>query len=265
MDYDAVVVGGGPGGLAAALYLARFRRTVLLVDAGASRAVRIPRSHNYPGFPGGVAGADLVAAMHRQAQDHGVEFANGRVETITQADKGFSLRWSTSSASARLVLLATGVSDVEPQMAHLAKALREGVVRYCPVCDGYEVTGKAVGLIADSRADLFEAQYLRHFTPHLTLFVVSREVVFSAEQCRRLAGAGIRLVPEPISNIRLHDGKVTVQHGQRGNAVRLALLRARPAGACRACRSPRRAARRRRLPVCRRTAGNDRRRPLRCR
>lgn len=61
---DAVVVGGGPGGLTGAIYLARFRRRVLLIDAGHSRAVKIPRSHNMPGYPQGVVGAELVAAMH---------------------------------------------------------------------------------------------------------------------------------------------------------------------------------------------------------
>lgn len=212
-DFDAVVVGGGPGGLTAALYLARFRRRVLLVDAGASRAASIPRSHNYPGFPGGVTGADLLGAIRSQAQEYGVEFASGRVEAVSRQGDGFELRWPGGAATARMVLLATGVSDVAPDMPHIAQALHEGALRYCPVCDGYEVIGQAVGLIADSRADLFEALYLRHFTPHLTLFIVSREVAFSDAQRRELDAAGIRLVAEPITSIALADDGVVVQHG----------------------------------------------------
>ena len=60
--WDAVVIGGGPAGLAGALYLARFRRSVVLVDPGDSRASRIPRSHNVAGFPGVVAGEHLLRA-----------------------------------------------------------------------------------------------------------------------------------------------------------------------------------------------------------
>ena len=66
-DVDALVVGGGPAGLAAAIYLGRFLRRVLVVEDGRSRAATIPRSHNFPAFPDGVAGAELVAAMRAQA------------------------------------------------------------------------------------------------------------------------------------------------------------------------------------------------------
>src|SRR5690606_4929838 len=60
MPFDCLVVGGGPGGMTAAIYLARMNRKALLIDAGRSRASLIPRSYNHPGFPGGIRGRDLV-------------------------------------------------------------------------------------------------------------------------------------------------------------------------------------------------------------
>ena len=64
---DCLIIGGGPAGLTAAIYLARFRRRCLVLDAGASRASYIPNSHNYPGFPPGISGPDLLARLREQA------------------------------------------------------------------------------------------------------------------------------------------------------------------------------------------------------
>lgn len=215
-DYDALIVGGGPGGLTGALYLARFRRRVLLVDDGNSRAVTIPRSHNMPGYPDGVAGAELVAAIREQARRHGVEFASGRVHRQARSDTGFLVDWGDGRrVSARLLLVATGTSDIAPPMDCVMEAVRLGAVRYCPVCDGYEVIGKAVGVLADSEAGAREVLYLRNFTERLTLFVTSPEARIGQAHRRELAAAGVAVVADPVSSIRLWSGAVTVCHGDK--------------------------------------------------
>ena len=170
-SFDALVIGGGPAGLAGALYLARFRRSVLVVDEGRGRAMRIPLSHNVAGFPDGVNGTRLVGDMRQHAEAHGVRFAAGRVGALEHANGeaagGFVARWTDGSAQAPFVLLATGASDIEPDMPHLAEALRVGALRYCPMCDGYEVIDRDVGVLANSAAGVREALYLRHFTRSL--------------------------------------------------------------------------------------------------
>jgi thioredoxin reductase (NADPH) len=117
------------------------------------------------------------------------------------------------------VVLATGVSDVPPRMPHLADALRQGALRYCPVCDGYEVIGQAVGVIADDGSDTFEALYLRHFSERVTVFPVSDAVRFGAGQREQLQRAGVTLVEQPLASIRLWEGRVTVQHGDAQTQV----------------------------------------------
>ena len=212
--YDAIVIGGGPAGLAGALYLARFRRGVLVIDEGRGRAARIPCSHNMPGFPDGVAGGRLVAAMREQAAAHGVEFAAGRVRALApDGAGGFAVAWSRQRAGARSVLLATGASDRPPPMPYLADALRRGALRYCPVCDGYEASGQRVGVLADGERGAQEALYLRHFSPHVTLFGLHGAPALTPATRRALARAGIVRVEAPLDSLRLWKGAVIARHG----------------------------------------------------
>jgi hypothetical protein len=89
---DCLIVGGGPAGLTAAIYLARYRRFCCLIDDGASRAALIPASHNYPGFTG-IAGPDLLARLREQALLYGADLKTGWVSTLQRrADGAFIAR-----------------------------------------------------------------------------------------------------------------------------------------------------------------------------
>src|SRR6476620_11840164 len=86
---DCLVIGGGPAGLTAALYLARFRRRVLVIDSGKSRAAGIPRSHNHPGFIDGISGTDLLRTLQTQAEAHGATVISGTVVSLRPSGDGF--------------------------------------------------------------------------------------------------------------------------------------------------------------------------------
>jgi thioredoxin reductase (NADPH) len=196
-DIDTLIVGGGPAGLTAAIYLARFRRRVLLVDSGHSRAVSIPRSHNVPGHPEGVIGAELVSAMRRQAERYGVQFVAATVDALHPSHPGFWAQWSNCRVYAPNVLLATGVSDLPPRMPHLAEALRSGALRYCPICDGYEVIGQKVAVLADGVEGVGKALYLRRFSDDVKVFPAAPEVEFNERHRQMLRDADIELVNQP--------------------------------------------------------------------
>ena len=136
---DALVVGAGPAGLTAAIYLARFRRRIVLIDSGQSRADLIPITHNYPGFPFGTSGRDLLARLRAQAAHHGVQVRNGTVTELYRNSAGFTADAGGESIATRTVVLATGVVDRCPEIKDVRAATLSGRLRWCPVCDGFDV------------------------------------------------------------------------------------------------------------------------------
>jgi thioredoxin reductase (NADPH) len=145
--FDCVVIGAGPAGLTAAIYLARFRRRLLVVDAAESRAEWIPRSHNHTGFPDGVSGVELLRRMRLQAERYGARIQRGSIEALIREGDGFMARGSGLEISAGTILIATGVVDTPPAIPDARNAVRRGLLRFCPICDGYEVIDKRLAVI----------------------------------------------------------------------------------------------------------------------
>lgn len=218
MDYDCLVIGGGPAGLTAAIYLTRFHLSLKVVDAGKSRASWIPRTHNHAGFPGGIAGKELIARMREQAQMYGASIAKGRVTRLDKIEGGFKAEWGSGSVTARTVLLATGITNRRPPMDEDLhdQALAEGLIRYCPVCDGYEVTDKKVGVIGSGSHGVAEAVFLRGFTEDITLVAPDRSHDLSEQDKARMKEFGIKCVDGPCEAIAA-AGKcimITTPYGQ---------------------------------------------------
>ena len=162
--WDTIIVGAGPAGLTAATYLARFRRHVLVLDGGPSRAAWIPESHNTPGFPYGVGGPDLLTLMTKQAEQFGVAFQRARALRMSRAEGRFTVATSEGRLAARAVLVATGVLDRMPDLPDLAMAIRSGVVRMCPICDAFEAIGKRLAVLGRGGLAGREAQFLRTYS-----------------------------------------------------------------------------------------------------
>ena len=114
---DCLVVGGGPAGLTAAIYLSRYHLDILVVDGGKSRASWIPTSHNHAGFPDGISGKELLRRMRDQAQLYGTRIEDGQVTRIERGEDGlFTAEYGSGPVKARTVLLATGVTNRRPPM-----------------------------------------------------------------------------------------------------------------------------------------------------
>src|SRR6476469_271765 len=148
---DCVVIGGGPAGLLAAVYLGRYRRTVQVIDAGESRASKIPESHNYPGFFG-IAGPELLRRLRAQADKYGAQLVSGHVTSVRREGATFVATCSDGAVHARFILLATGLVNHCPPIEGQPADCPSQVIRFCPICDGYEAIDRRVGVVGDIKA-----------------------------------------------------------------------------------------------------------------
>jgi thioredoxin reductase (NADPH) len=204
---DCLIVGGGPAGLTAAIYLARFHLDILVVDSGKSRATWIPCTRNHAGFPDGISGQDLLDRMKKQARKYGAEIQSEFVSKLERDEKSglFTATWGSGCATARTILLATGVANRRPPMDEALHddALARGLIRYCPICDGYEVTDKKVGVIGSDSHGVAEAVFLRSFTADVTLIAPDKAMKLKAEDQKKLKVAEIGCVTARPRRLRL--------------------------------------------------------------
>jgi thioredoxin reductase (NADPH) len=206
-----VIVGGGPAGLTAALYLARYRRRVVIIDAGASRASQIPESHNHPGFPG-ISGIALLARLREQASHYGVTALSGTVRSLAKQRGGvFRLRTDRLLLNAPRVLLATGIVDKAPALPGLEDAVAEALVRFCPICDGFEAIDKAIGVLGPFTEAATKALFMRTYSQRVTLLPLERP----SDACRlsELNEAGITVAAEPPVRFHKTQSGISIQLG----------------------------------------------------
>lgn len=222
---DCLIIGAGPAGLVAAIYLARFRRNICIVDAGDSRAMWIPVSHNFPGFPDGIPGPELLQRLRLQLAHHGVKVKPARVQKLLRNDDGlFEAELDEGVLRSRTVILATGAADVEPAMPALREAVRQGQVRHCPICDGFEVIGCEVGVAGSGKHLVKEALFIRNFADRVTVFSLNREIALDRRDRGKLEEAGIRIVEQPVHDLVVEQGKVKAIRAEDGREYRFDTL-----------------------------------------
>jgi thioredoxin reductase (NADPH) len=195
---DCLVVGAGPAGLTAAIYLARYRRVFLELDGGPSRAALIPLTHNFPAWPQGVSGETLLARLREQALTHEARIEPARVECLQRDGDGFVAIAGERRWRARFVVLATGVVDRQPDWPGLREATLDGLVRWCPICDGFELLDKEIALVTAAASGAGHARFLRTYSRRVTLVAMPDEEGIDAEGVTELEAAGIELEARPV-------------------------------------------------------------------
>jgi len=205
---DCLIIGGGPAGLLAAVYLGRYCRHVRVVDAGESRAAKIPLSHNYPGFFG-IGGRELLLRLREQAERYGAQLTRGRVTKLRKDSGKFVASYLDSQVEATFVLLATGLVDHCPPVDGAPADCPSDVIRFCPICDGYEAMDRRVGVLGDLHSGGKKALFLRTYTKDVSLFVAGDSK--GTDDTRRALEAELTIFDAP-KRIKLNTAdQVTIE------------------------------------------------------
>jgi thioredoxin reductase (NADPH) len=208
---DCLVIGAGPAGLTAAIYLARYRRDFVVLDGGASRAALIPLTHNFPAWPQGVSGEKLLARLREQAQAHGACIEDARVECLQRDGDAFVAVAGERKWRAAHVVLATGIVDRHPDWPGLQEATLEGLIRWCPICDGFEMLDKEIALVTAAGSGLGHAKFLRTYSRKVTLVALSDHEGLDAEGMADLEDAGIELEARPLLGFEARGRRVALR------------------------------------------------------
>jgi thioredoxin reductase len=217
MRHDAIVVGGSFAGLSAAMYIARARRSVCVVDAGSPRNRFAAHSHGFFAQDGSAPGAMLATARSQVAAYPTASFIEGEAARAARVPDGFSVELATGDVleGARLVL-AFGVSDELPVIPGLAERWGSTVLS-CPYCHGYEFSGKRLGVLYVSPTSLHQAMLIPEWGP-TTLYLNGGPEPDPATLAR-LRERGVVVEPAPVralhgdgaglSSIELTDGRTS--------------------------------------------------------
>jgi thioredoxin reductase (NADPH) len=227
---DCLIFGGGPAGLTAALYLARFNRRFVVVDSGTPRAAWIPTSHNIPVFAEGISGKDILARQREHAERYGARFLAGTVTGLQKVGDTFvavveARDGAVRQFRSRRVLLATGAVDIEPDLPDLPNAVQRGLVRYCPICDGYEASGRKIAVIGYGDRGLGEAVFVaRTYSRDVTLLTLGQGMDLDADERRRIAEHGIKVIHEPIASLDVEGERIAAMRTGSGQEHRFEVL-----------------------------------------
>lgn len=206
-EYEVLVIGSGPAGLSAALYLARYDRKTAVFDTGHGRSTWHQINRNYLGFPGGVPALKLRELGRQQLGEYAqVTIFDHKIESLQHTDGLFSASGQSEQWVGRAVIICTGVIDHYPHFEGWQEYVGRSLF-WCITCDGYGCKGKRIVVCGNTNAAASEALQLQRFTDKITLLTDSQECNINASFQDRLDKANIPLLCDKIDTVEGKDGQ----------------------------------------------------------
>ncbi len=176
-SYDVIIIGGGPAGASAAIYTARANLKTLVIDKGLTAGALglTEKISNYPGVPGPISGAELVAIMRRQAESFGAQFVTDKVVGVDLHANPKMVQGGTGTYFGRAIILATGSMGRSNPVPGEEEFLGRGVST-CATCDGAFFRDREVAVVGSNDEALEEALFLTRFVRRLHLIVPTPEL-----------------------------------------------------------------------------------------
>jgi thioredoxin reductase (NADPH) len=201
--YDALIVGAGPAGLSAAIYLARACRSVVVFQCERpGRSDWGQRNHNVLGFPDGISIVDLCQRGRHQAEHFGAEFHDQEVSSVKADSGGFTLAAGDGTHHGRGIIFATGVTDRWVEFPNYQEFIGR-TMHWCITCDGYEMRNQRVVVVGNDEDAAEMAIQMLIFQPqHLVLVTNDGALGMRQETATRLHDMGIRLMVDRIRGAR---------------------------------------------------------------
>ncbi len=224
--YDAIVVGGGMGGLSAAIYLARYGLNCLVIEKGRGRSLWMQDLRNYVGLEPDTPGRDILNHATKQALDWGADHLRGYVEDVTDEGDTLAVRVKVGKKDStypvfrsKYLIAASGIIDNLPQLDNMQNVYDYAgyTLHVCMICDGFDMWDQKAVLIAGTEGQINAAFVLNWFTPYISVLTHGLVSVSDAMK-QKLADHGYPLYEQPIarflgenhkmSGVELVDGTV---------------------------------------------------------
>ena len=206
--YDVAVIGGGPAGLTAALWLARYLHNVVLIDSGDPRNWETRGINGFLGAQG-IRSPDLRARGRKDAESFGAEIIDDKVETAKEIeDDCYRLKLSNGkNIEARRLLLAIGIKDVWPDIPGLADCYGE-TAHVCPDCDGYETRDKNTVVIGSGKKAVGMALSLTAWTRKIVIVTNGEPAGIEKDHLEKLKQLNIPTLEQAVTCVKSKDGEI---------------------------------------------------------
>lgn len=172
--YDVLVIGAGPAGISASIYVKRANKNVAVFYKSISNLEKAQIIDNYYGFENGITGKELFEKGIKQAKNLGVDVKNEEVLHIESLDNKFEIKTVLNKYEAKAVILATGSKKIVPNIKNIIDFEGKGV-SYCAICDGFFYRNKNVAVIGNGEYALSEANILKNITKDVTILTNGEE------------------------------------------------------------------------------------------